>query len=163
MDAALGHDTPDWRVKNSCPPCHFKLKDEPPLRFTFQVAIDGNNSAKSVDPTMRLGQERPDPRDGCSTVWLTEAYVDRFKNEVSKVRREPMQSHNNVDEDEWVNEPEEVEAEPMNVCVDRWRNAAPEAPRRCSQSFTSRAFLLLYAVMASFFPYAIWLEAESCT
>lgn len=130
LDAALGHDTPDWRVKNSCPPCHFKLKDEPPLRFAFQVAIDGNNSAKSVDPAVRLGQERPDPRDGRSAVWLTEAYVDRFKDEVSKVRREPMQSHNNVDEDEWVDEPEEVEAEPMNVCVDRWRNAAPEARKK---------------------------------
>ena len=101
-----------------------------PLRFAFQVAIDGNNSAKSVDPAVCLGQERPDPRDGRSAVWLTEAYVDRFKDEVSKVRREPMQSHNNVDEDEWVDEPEEVEAEPMDVCVDRWRNAAPEARKK---------------------------------
>ena len=38
-----------------------------------------------------------------------------------------MQSHNNVNEDEWVDGPEEVEAEPMNICVDQWHNAAPEA------------------------------------
>ena len=41
-----------------------------------------------------------------------------------------MQSHNNVNEDEWVDEPEEVEAEPMNVCINRWHNAAPEARKK---------------------------------
>ena len=28
--AALGRDTPDWRVKNACPPCRYKVRVEIP-------------------------------------------------------------------------------------------------------------------------------------
>jgi len=95
--------------------------------------MDGNNSAKSVDLAVRLGHKRPDPHDGRSAVWLTEDYVDHFKDEANRVRRQPVQSYNIDSGDEWVDEPEEVEGEQMDVCVDQWRNAAPEA---CKKIFT---------------------------
>ncbi|KAF8146272.1 hypothetical protein K438DRAFT_1990911 [Mycena galopus ATCC 62051] len=45
LEAALSHDTPNWRLKNACPACMYKLegeKDLPP----FLATMDGNNSLK---------------------------------------------------------------------------------------------------------------------
>ncbi|KAF8132775.1 hypothetical protein EV363DRAFT_1397708 [Boletus edulis] len=116
---------------NSCPACHYKLQDEPPLPFAFQLSMDGNNSAKCVDPSFRHGIERDDPRDGRSSIWIKEEDVDRFKDEVRNIQlSSDKRAVNVVDPDDpWVDEPDN-DAEPTNVCIDRWRNAAPEARKR---------------------------------
>ncbi|KAG6370027.1 hypothetical protein JVT61DRAFT_12546 [Boletus reticuloceps] len=46
INAVLGCNTPDWRMRNACPACFYKLKDEPPLEFSYLASIDGNNSLK---------------------------------------------------------------------------------------------------------------------
>ncbi|KAJ7232802.1 hypothetical protein C8J57DRAFT_1480529 [Mycena rebaudengoi] len=46
VKAVLGRDTPDWRLKNACPPCVYKLEGEPPLPLPFLCTMDGNNSLK---------------------------------------------------------------------------------------------------------------------
>ena len=46
LKKALGHDTDNWRMLNSCPACFYKLEDEPILDFDWLVSIDGNNSLK---------------------------------------------------------------------------------------------------------------------
>ncbi|KAG1872019.1 hypothetical protein C8R48DRAFT_760270 [Suillus tomentosus] len=113
VSQVLGHTGPNWHAHNSCPCCNYKVQDEPELRFPFEIALDGNNSVKFVDPALCGGRERLDPRNGQSDIWIDEEYVDRFKDE---------------------NEAEDSN-EPVNVCVDQWRNAAPEARKRMFSVF----------------------------
>jgi hypothetical protein len=95
VNVVLGRDAPDWRLKNACPPCMYILEDEPPSEFSMLAAIDGNNSLKRIergtrdkDPTgktiVTASTELP---DSCtlrldSDMYLSEAEVDRFKDEV---------------------------------------------------------------------------------
>ncbi|KAI0686720.1 hypothetical protein BC835DRAFT_1408502 [Cytidiella melzeri] len=44
----LGWADPDWRVNNACRACCYKLEEEPPLRFSWLYAMDGNNSLKQM-------------------------------------------------------------------------------------------------------------------
>ncbi|KAG1859304.1 hypothetical protein F4604DRAFT_1882800 [Suillus subluteus] len=142
VSQALGHTGPNWRARNLCPCCHYKVQDEPKLRFPFEIALDGNNSAKFVDPALRGGRERQDPRNGRSDIWIDEEYVDRFKDEVKNARRSHRPNTSApadiVDPDDpWIyceNEDQDSN-EPVNVCVDRWRNAAPEARKRMFSVF----------------------------
>ncbi|KAG0703468.1 hypothetical protein DFH29DRAFT_981912 [Suillus ampliporus] len=48
MLAALGRDTPNWRVLNACPPCTYEVADEPLLDFGRFYVLDGGNSAKRM-------------------------------------------------------------------------------------------------------------------
>ncbi|KAG1765834.1 hypothetical protein EV702DRAFT_1182411 [Suillus placidus] len=120
IDTHLGHDTPHWRMLNSCPACQYTLEDEPALKFSVLCACDGNNSAKLVDPVIRRGNECLDPRSGLSSIWLTEEYVDGFKDKVQSARTHP--------DDPWVDEPDSTDAEPSNCLC--WRNAAPESHKK---------------------------------
>ncbi|KAG1772894.1 hypothetical protein EV702DRAFT_1181235 [Suillus placidus] len=97
IDTHLWHDTPHWRMLNSCPACQYTLEDEPALKFSVLCACDGNNSAKLVDP---------DP------------------------------------DDPWVDEPDSTDAEPSNVCVDRWRNAAPESHKKMFAIFKKSSIFI---------------------
>ncbi|KAH7908745.1 hypothetical protein BJ138DRAFT_1203757 [Hygrophoropsis aurantiaca] len=148
INVALKHNTPDWRMLNSCPACQYKVQDEPKLKFSLLCAMDGNSSAKLVDPAIRGGTERPDPRDGKSAIWLSEEYVNTFRDEVrdARVRQAAARSKkkptnpattssdsqpNRDPDDPWIPEPDtEDAAEPTDVCVDRWRNAAPESRKK---------------------------------
>jgi hypothetical protein len=101
------------------------VEDEAELRFPFEIALDGNNSAKFVDPALCGGRERLDPRNGHSDIWIDEEYVDRFKDEVQNAQRRhnPTTSTpaNTVDPDDpWVDceNAEQDSNEPVNVCVD---------------------------------------------
>ncbi|KAJ7803376.1 hypothetical protein B0H14DRAFT_3154471 [Mycena olivaceomarginata] len=44
VHVALGRDAPDWRLKNTCPACLYKLEGEPRLKFPLMCTFDGNNS-----------------------------------------------------------------------------------------------------------------------
>jgi hypothetical protein len=129
----LGRDMDNWHILNSCPACQYSLVDEPPLEFSFLCALDGNNSAKLIDPAIRSGEERPDPRSGMSSIWLTESYVNQFKDEVRSARARQGQwwPASSDPDDPWIDEPDSNDsAEPPSVCVDRWRNAAPESRKK---------------------------------
>ncbi|KAH7904048.1 hypothetical protein BJ138DRAFT_1019678, partial [Hygrophoropsis aurantiaca] len=148
VNAYLKRDTPNWRMLNSCPACQYKVQDEPELKFLILCAMDGNSSAKLVDPVVRGGTERADPRNGTSSIWLSEEYVNKFKDEVRDARTRqaassrskrpsshlPPVSHTVAErdpDDPWIPEPDTEDAsEPTDVCVDRWRNAAPESRKK---------------------------------
>ncbi|KAJ7811116.1 hypothetical protein B0H13DRAFT_2243338 [Mycena leptocephala] len=49
FDKALGRDAPDWRLKNGCPACTYKLEGEMKLIFEMLVTMDGNDSLKRYD------------------------------------------------------------------------------------------------------------------
>jgi hypothetical protein len=52
--AALGRDTPQWRIKHTCPACTYKLKGEYALTYKMLVTMDGNDSLKRI-----LSREAP--------------------------------------------------------------------------------------------------------
>lgn len=85
VQRALGRDG-DWNSRHLCPPCMYKLTDEPPMKFSMLAAMDGNNSLKLVDSTFRSGSSRTDDRTSTSSRWLTPEDVDRFKDEVVNSR-----------------------------------------------------------------------------
>ncbi|KAG1870303.1 hypothetical protein F4604DRAFT_1881244 [Suillus subluteus] len=140
VDSALGQDSPNWHMLNACPACHYEVEDEPTMPFSFQLSMDGNNSAKLVDPILRHGNECPDPRDQHCYFWMLEEYVDRFKHEVCNARQQallptevPDSGQATETNDTWVDEPDSDDSsssEPVSVCLDRWRNATPEARKQ---------------------------------
>ncbi|KAG2335914.1 hypothetical protein BDR05DRAFT_897471, partial [Suillus weaverae] len=87
--AALNHDSPNWRMLNSCPACFYKLEDEPALEFDWLVSINSNNSLKcwnspiyGSNPCIDSRKACIDSRKACSDYWLDTCDVDRFKDEV---------------------------------------------------------------------------------
>lgn len=123
---------------NSCPACQYRLEEEPPLLYSVICACDGNNSAKLVDPAVRHGVERLDPRSGTSSIWLSEPYVDGFADEVGNARKQSKKSRSTAPassvhdpDDPWIEDLDSGDSsEPVSICVDRWRNAAPESRKK---------------------------------
>jgi len=85
--SCLGRNTENWWALNVCPPCLYKLEDDPALIFSAQFTMDGNSSLKQVDSALKLHQERPDDRKFRSDIWLTAEEVDVFKDEVSNAKQ----------------------------------------------------------------------------
>jgi hypothetical protein len=83
---ALGRDEA-WDWKHVCPPCFYKVKDEPPLKFSYLGSLDGNNSLKLVDSTFRAGHPRFDNRKSTSFRWLTPVQVDKYQDEVKRAAK----------------------------------------------------------------------------
>ena len=82
--SALGR-TDSWETQNVCPPCLYKVENEPPLKFNLLAAMDGNNSLKLIDSAFRAGSVRTDTRSSASPRWISPEEVDTFKDEVKKV------------------------------------------------------------------------------
>lgn len=82
LDEKLGICDGKARLRSICPPCFYRLKDEPQLTFSALVSMDGNNSLKRIGASVRAHQERPDLRKVTSHRWLTSDEVDQFANEV---------------------------------------------------------------------------------
>lgn len=93
---ALGRDAPDYRLKNCCPACTYKLEGEQQLIFSMLTTMDGNDSLKRVlrkdktfdnegNPT-RGQSERADPRtaDVGGSYFLTREKVNEWSKEVLK-------------------------------------------------------------------------------
>ncbi|KAG1749356.1 hypothetical protein EDB19DRAFT_1893659 [Suillus lakei] len=120
VSQALGHTGLNWCARNSC---HYKVQDEPELRFPFEIALDGNNSVKFVDPALHGGREHLDPCNGQLDIWIDEEYIDWFKDEVQNAqhchRPNTSTPTDTVDPDDpWVdckNDEQDLN-EPVNVC-----------------------------------------------
>jgi len=70
-------------MQNVCPPCLYKTESEPYLKYSFLVAMDGNNSLKLFDSDLHPGQQRADDGVSYSLRWITQEEVDQFKDEVA--------------------------------------------------------------------------------
>ncbi|KAJ7890953.1 hypothetical protein B0H14DRAFT_3081615 [Mycena olivaceomarginata] len=86
---ALGRNTPNWRLKHTCPACMYKLEGEDELIFSMLFNMDGNDSLKRVlkrlktdrseeEPTAEPSIERDDSRDGGEDYFLRWERVDRW-------------------------------------------------------------------------------------
>ncbi|KAG6370043.1 hypothetical protein JVT61DRAFT_12564 [Boletus reticuloceps] len=105
INAVLGRNTPDWRMRNACPACFYKLKDEPPLEFSYLA---------SIDAALRLLNQPAQCRS--------------FKHEVT-ARALRSRLHN----DDW-EDVEDPDSSVMH-CVERWRNAGSEERKRMFKVF----------------------------
>ncbi|KAJ7075730.1 hypothetical protein B0H15DRAFT_791447 [Mycena belliarum] len=88
VKALLRRDAPDWRLKNACPACMYKLEDEPPLLLPFLSTKDGNNSLKRWDRRERgedgaagESKERADSRKVPGDYYLSRDEVDLWGQE----------------------------------------------------------------------------------
>jgi hypothetical protein len=104
---ALGRDAPDWRLKNGCPACTYKLEGEMKLIFEMLVTMDGNDSLKRVltkekgavdenGTAKRGGTERADPRtaDAGGTYFLSREKVNQFTKELlAQFTKAPVRIH----------------------------------------------------------------------
>jgi hypothetical protein len=65
----------------------YKLTEEPDLTLSFLCSMDGNNSLKLVDSSVRFGSSRLDERQHrIKDLFLSPEEVDRFKDEVTAHR-----------------------------------------------------------------------------
>ena len=86
VQRALGRDE-HWNSLNRCPLCMYKLKEEPPLKLSMLVAMDGNNLLKLVDSTFCSGSSHMDDHNSTSSRWIKPKDVDLFKDEVANSRK----------------------------------------------------------------------------
>ncbi|KAF8226692.1 hypothetical protein L208DRAFT_1300645 [Tricholoma matsutake] len=133
----------DWNSCHLCPPCMYKLTDEPPMKFSMLVAMDGNNLLKLVDSTFHSGSSHTDDHTSTSNQWLTPEDIDRFKDEVVNSRPStapkspsdvfPPNLNSDAGDDDiaWLNIAEDDKTQKIiNICVERWRSAGPEARKK---------------------------------
>ncbi|KAK7017068.1 hypothetical protein VNI00_018708 [Paramarasmius palmivorus] len=168
--SALGRLSEQAQTIRLCPPCTYKVKDETPLVPSILLSMDGNNSLKQVDPQYRAGQTREDDRELPDYRWLEEDTVDQFKDEVrkgqstAKSSQPPnhpvpnlstseespptLQNDNDDDRIAWlnVNETEELAA-CVDTCVDRWKNAGPEARKKMFALFKMTGIFVAFISM----------------
>jgi hypothetical protein len=91
VDIALGRDTPQWRLRNVCPACTYKLEGESKLIFDMLCTMDGNDSLKRIlrrepatltdgdeAPQVGASRESPDSRKVGGDYYLTRERVDRW-------------------------------------------------------------------------------------
>ncbi|KAF8335247.1 hypothetical protein F5887DRAFT_1079213 [Amanita rubescens] len=80
----LKRDQPDYRLKNTCPACSYRLKDEVDQTFEILITFDGNNSLKHLrregasDDDSAFGQSLPDSRRTPGDYYISREEVNRW-------------------------------------------------------------------------------------
>ncbi|PPR06009.1 hypothetical protein CVT24_004721 [Panaeolus cyanescens] len=126
---ALGRDERNWRRKNACAPCTYKVADEPKLVFDMLVTMDGNDSLKRIvrrkdDGAGEAGEvgessERPDAREVQGDYYLTQQEVDKWARDVV---------HNALEKASGDAEGTEGDGgDGATPCEGRWQNMSSEA------------------------------------
>lgn len=132
VQVALGRDDPDYRLRNACPACTYKLVGEDKLIFDMLFTMDGNDSLKRVlrrekppedegDGEVKLGEskERVDKRDGTGGYFLTREKVNTWAKHMLALALEEGMG-------EQVDEEDEVWEDGDNPCAARWKNMINE-------------------------------------
>lgn len=126
-----------------CPPCMYKTKDEPPLKYSMMVAMDGNNSLKLVDSLFCAGKPRADLRQSLSPRWISPIDVDRFMNDTGTSRN---RSARHASDKDWLDLVTQSDVSPLPsdlpICVERWKNAGPDARKKMFVQFSVSGIFL---------------------
>ncbi|ESK87110.1 hypothetical protein Moror_11903, partial [Moniliophthora roreri MCA 2997] len=158
---ALGHDNPDGFTSNLCAPCLYWLDDDPSLHPAMLAAMDGNNSMKLVDTTVRAGKERLDSRqEGTDSkpsqhdeeisinllIWHVSTYSQATIQPSTLSNSESV--WNDTDDGDgdgiaWlnINETEELMS-CIDTCVDCWKAAGPDTRKRMFAMFSISGIFL---------------------
>ncbi|KAG6809366.1 hypothetical protein H0H92_000527 [Tricholoma furcatifolium] len=115
----LGRNTPQWRLRNACSACTYKLENEGDLIFKMLFTMDGNDSLKRLrgatiimpsedgdEPQIGESHARDDLRTIEGDRYLTRAEVDRW----AKTQLEEIL----------------FEKDEENPCAGRWNNMINE-------------------------------------
>lgn len=97
LNQELGRDESSWGLRNACPACTYILKDEPPLKYSILIAMDGNNSLKRVPRSTyerddggkiisSRCMEQEDPHAHASSLYVPVSTINTFKDEVKRHR-----------------------------------------------------------------------------
>ncbi|KAF8515032.1 hypothetical protein BU17DRAFT_93915 [Hysterangium stoloniferum] len=128
-------DTPDWRIKHSCPPCLYQLADEPALSPSIIGAVDGNNSLKrfikktAAEDTLAFE----------SDYFLSRDFVNQFAGEVKVIRR--RRKGDKVQEVHEEGDP--TDGDPtIVVCTDRWKVANADKTNVLLTSFNETGIFI---------------------
>ncbi|KAJ7302857.1 hypothetical protein DFH08DRAFT_918854 [Mycena albidolilacea] len=97
----LGRDAPDWRLKNCCPACTYKLEGEMKMIFEMLVALDGNDSLKRI-----LVKDKTVDENGAA-----HEDVDKWSKEVLATLVQRPRSKDKAEDTE---------------CQERWKNMSEE-------------------------------------
>ncbi|KAF7968552.1 hypothetical protein HWV62_30137 [Athelia sp. TMB] len=123
VDKALGRDDPNWNLKHVCPPCMYRLQDEPEMRFSMLWAEDGNDSLKHFErreaseegpsgPILGSLRESVDTRTSLpGNMYLSREEVDKWATVPGAHGRDPEEDND-------------------DTCRERWKNMKPEATAR---------------------------------
>ncbi|KAJ7748091.1 hypothetical protein B0H16DRAFT_1663553 [Mycena metata] len=132
VQIALGCDTPDWRLKNACPSCMYKLEGKAEIPLPFLATIDGNNSLKrfwrrekvvDADGNVAPGasKERLDSRVAAGDYYLSREEVDKWSKEgLEDLMRGFVPG----------SEEEENAGDEGAGCSERWQNMKEDATAR---------------------------------
>jgi hypothetical protein len=139
VQVALGRDAPNWRLKNACAPCMYKLEGETPLEIPFMCTFDGNNSLSRfetrereedlVDGTSAPGasKERRDDRVAPGDYYLP-------RDEVNKWAKEGM------DELMKTFSPDVEDDDEQDGCAERWQNMKEDVTSRAYGLYDETGF-----------------------
>ncbi|KAJ7331092.1 hypothetical protein DFH08DRAFT_815174 [Mycena albidolilacea] len=114
VKTALGRNAPDWRLKNGCPACTYKLKGEDKLIFRHAASHGRKDKGFNEDGVAHRGDsERADPRaaDAGGDYLMSCERVDRWAKE--RLAEE-------------VGIPISDEPENSSGCEERWKNLTEE-------------------------------------
>lgn len=133
VQTALGREAEDWRLRNACPPCTYKLHNEPSLMISMLTTMDGNDSAKRIlrqkttaaavdgeEPGPSVSCERVDSRDGTGGYFLDREAVDAWAKE--SVQGMLGQGVGSGGGDSGGGGDGNGIAGDYNPCADRWKN-----------------------------------------
>ncbi|KAJ7080779.1 hypothetical protein B0H15DRAFT_924340 [Mycena belliarum] len=137
--AALGRDTPDWRLKNACPACLYRVEGEDKLEIPLLATVDGNNSLKRFWRREReelrddgagvpgASKERLDSRIPSGDYYLPREEVDRWAREGLEDMMKGF-----VADEEWVEE--------EDGCTERWQNMREDVTSRAYGMYDETGF-----------------------
>ncbi|KAF7761157.1 hypothetical protein Agabi119p4_10566 [Agaricus bisporus var. burnettii] len=126
----------DWRLRNVCPGCTYRLEGEDSLVFSMLVTMDGNDSLKRVlrkttmynddGQPVYTSNETPDSRKVLGNYYLSRERVDKW---VKDRIRQTVPLHLSEDQEE-------------NPCVSRWSNMVNELTARMWAVFNETGIFL---------------------
>ncbi|KAJ6538073.1 hypothetical protein B0H19DRAFT_1213662 [Mycena capillaripes] len=129
VQVALGRDALDWRLKNACPTCMYKVEGEAALEIPFMCTMDGNNSLArfelcereevNTDGTTVPGasKERSDDRVAAGDYYLSRVEVDKWaKDGMGDLMKGFMPDVHGDDEG--------------SGCTERWQNMKEDVTAR---------------------------------
>ncbi|KAF7348117.1 hypothetical protein MSAN_01764300 [Mycena sanguinolenta] len=139
MQVALGRDTPNWRLKNACPACLYKLEGEEAIPLPFLATFDGNNSLKRFWRRERevvqadgraipgASKEQRDNRTAPGDYYIPRAEVDKWAKEgVEELIKGFV--------------PGSGEADEGGGCDERWQNMKDDVTARAYGMYDETGF-----------------------
>ncbi|KAJ7803082.1 hypothetical protein B0H14DRAFT_3778815 [Mycena olivaceomarginata] len=137
---ALGRDTPNWRLKNACPCCLYKLEGEAVLHIPLLCTFDGNNSLKRFWRQERewvddsgvavpgASKERRDDRVAPGDRYLPREEVERWAKEGLEELMKGFEPGTGVDD------PDD------DGCDERWANMKEDVTARAYGMYDETGF-----------------------